>query len=160
MFAIVLVLLGLLQFTFAAKQNDEMYSNYNGTFYVYTKTAVLSFNPQTPFAPFKTISSTGSTGWGDSVYMKDPAQLRHYVVTNDAGNSPNKVWIFDADQGKVISTIPTSGLRPVHIFGNPLNGEIWSHLDTAGTADVVNIFDTNHFSKSAVKLYDVIVSHV
>ena len=148
----------LIQLALAAKQNDEMYSNFNGTFYVYTKTAVVSVDPATPYAPLKTISSSGSTGWGDSVYMKDSAQLRHYVVTNDNGNTPNKIWIFDADHGKVINTIPTSGLRPVHMFGNPLNGEIWSHLDTPGTADVFNILDTNHFSKSAVKLYDVIVS--
>ena len=156
MFLFFVLLLSFFHFAQCAKQNDEMYQNFDGNFYVYTSSSVKSFDPTKPNAVFKAISNTGTTKYGDCVFLRDKAALRHYVFCTDTTN--NKILVYDADQGTLISTAPASGNKPLHIFANAWRDEVWSHIDGSGAADVFSPIDPSTPVKQAVKLRTTSVS--
>ena len=52
---------------------------------------------------------------------------------------------------QVVSKIPVGG-RPVHIYAIPELQTVWTHSDSSGSFDVVNITDASKLSASKIKV--------
>jgi hypothetical protein len=89
----------------------------------------------------------GASVWGDVVYVRDQAELRHYVFANDASD---KVWIIDSTKQEVIKKVGC-GQNPFHLYAIPWLDEVWSHLDGEGKFDVFRMSEPRYRAAVGVR---------
>ena len=158
MFLLSIIVSAFIQrflFSEGVKIGDEIYRSNNGKFYVYTSDGIYKLDPKNSATNLETLSSSGSSSWGDVVYMRDQAQIKHYTFAADTSN--NKVWVIDNDSDKIIEKVDT-GSKPLHIYGVTRFDEVWAHLDGDGEFDVFKMSQVRYRSSSAVKALASIVS--
>jgi hypothetical protein len=79
------------------------------------------------------------------VYVRDQAQIKHYVFA--ARSSESTTSVYDASTlaaSSLISKVAT-GDKPVHIYAVPSRDEVWCHNDNAGTFDVFHMSQVRSF---------------
>lgn len=153
------LLLGALHGALAVTYGDEQYGNLGGHFYVYGATGDIAVIDPVANSIVKTFTvpnpSVNPISWGDAVYMRDQAQLKHYAFASDSTN--NRVVVIDADTQTVISK-PVTGLKPLHIYAVPGRDEVWAHLDGEGSFDVFHMSQVRYRSLSGVRARSGVVA--
>lgn len=130
---------------------DEQYGNLPGYFYTFNTSGFIAIVNPVSNTVVKTLTvsnPTGTISWGDVVYIRDQAQLKHYAFASDSTN--NRVIVIDTDSQTVISK-PVTGVRPLHIYAVPGRDEVWTHLDGEGSFDVFHMSQVRYRSISGVK---------
>lgn len=98
----------------------------------------------------------GATSWGDLVYIRDLAQIRHYIFANN--RETDQLWVIDTDEKEIVAQIDL-GERPVHIYGIESREEIWSHLDSDGDFDIVHLSDVQYLKYDSLKAHMHVPGH-
>jgi YVTN family beta-propeller protein len=132
----------------AVNSGDQQYGNLNGLFYTFSKTngVVSMIDPIS--ASIKNSISLGNTiNWGDSVYIRDQAQIKHYLFSGDSDN--DIMYVIDTTIQKIISKVKM-GDKPLHVYAVPARDEVWVHLDNAGMFDVFHMSQVRYRTSSGV----------
>ena len=120
-----LVLLTVVSVVWMAEPGYYQYGNLNGFFYVWAPSGLHVYDPVA-----KTVIKTVTDGpktFGDAVYIRDQAQLKHYAFL--AENAPgNKMHVYDTTTHTCIAVVAI-GNNPVHIYALPSKDQVWAHLD-------------------------------
>jgi hypothetical protein len=127
---------------------DEQYSNLDGYFWIFNSTGILIAH-----ATQKQITGflkSPTSKWGDNVYLRDQAALKHYMFANDGGNK--QVKVFDTYTNSPVSTIQLSSTAsPVHLYGVYYYDQFWSHDDTSGSFNVLRASQVRYREAAGVK---------
>ena len=112
---------------------DEAYQNCDGHFWAFNPSGIAIIDPISGYA-IKTVSIP-TQKWGNTVYIRDQAQIRHYVFANDYDNG--LVNVFDYQTAELLAQVSLGpDAYPLHIFAVYYNDEVWTHDDGTGTYDV------------------------
>jgi len=105
------------------------YGNLNGYFYVFSDTSGLSIYDPVAQTVVKNIPDTAQQ-WGDAVFIRDQAQIKHYAFIADTGdpaatpgNAYGKMYVYDTELQKLVSRVDI-GLRPVRVYAVPQRDEV------------------------------------
>jgi hypothetical protein len=71
---------------------DDQYGNIPGVFYAFGQTGLTIFDPST-MQIVKHLPQVSATSFGDAVFLRDQAQLKHYVFAANAA-TPGIVYEF------------------------------------------------------------------
>lgn len=124
-----------------AHPGDESYGNYGGTFWAFGSYGVNIIDPVTGTVVKNIPDSTSTGNWGDAVFMRDQAQMKHYAFIADRDD--DKMWVFDTTSQSLISKVDI-GDSPVHIYAYPGKDEVWAHLDQGDGYDVFHMSDVKY----------------
>jgi YVTN family beta-propeller protein len=153
--SLILVICSTLQHVACAPSNDKQYGNSKtGSFYAFSSTGIYVIDPDD--GVINTIPVTSTSSWGDPVFIRDQAQLRHYVFANDRTN--NDVWVIDTSTQDVLKQVDV-GKSPVHIYAVPWRDEVWTHLDAEGTFDVFRMSEPRYRCAAGVRALTTAVSN-
>ena len=101
----------------------------NGYFYVFSDTSGLSIYDPVAQTVVKNIPDTAQQ-WGDAVFIRDQAQIKHYAFIADTGdpaaapgNAYGKMYVYDTELQKLVSRVDI-GLRPVRVYAVPQRDEV------------------------------------
>jgi hypothetical protein len=110
------------------------YGNLNGYFYVFSDTSGLSIYDPVAQTVVKNIPDTAQQ-WGDAVFIRDQAQIKHYAFIADTGdpaaapgNAYGKMYVYDTELQKLVSRVDI-GLRPVRVYAVPQRDEVHLFFD-------------------------------
>lgn len=132
----------------------NQYGNLQGYFYIFSQSSGLSIYDPFHQIVVKTISDTAAQ-WGDAIFIRDQAQIKHYAFISDTGdpsappgNAYGKMYVYDTLKQTLVSK-PDIGLRPVGVYAVPMRDEVWVHLDGEGDFDVFHTSSVRYRSSSA-----------
>jgi len=101
----------------------------NGYFYVFSDTSGLSIYDPVAQTVVKNIPDTAQQ-WGDAVFIRDQAQIKHYAFIADTGdpaaapgNAYGKMYVYETELQKLVSRVDI-GLRPVRVYAVPQRDEV------------------------------------
>ena len=151
-FAILLVRLDYLK---AVTHGYEQYGNLPGHFWIFNSSGIIVVDPSTN-SVVKSISSP-TTAWGDCAYIRDQAQIKHYLFCNDAGNG--RTFVFDGQSMELLTKLSyPAGAKPLHMYAVYYYDQVWSHDDTSGTFDVFRLPQVRYRSTTGIQASTVRVS--
>jgi len=102
--------------------------------------------------------SCPKTKWGDSAYIRDQAQIKHYVFSND--NANNKVLVFDAPYQTWVTTVQlASGSSPLHMYAVYYYDQVWTHEDGTGSFDVFRTAEVRYRESGGVRASTIQVNN-
>lgn len=131
--SLITFFIGILRLE-SAFHGDEEYGNLKGVFYVFAANGIYSLDPFSQ--NIDKIIDYGSTSFGDSVYIRNQAQTKHFVYSSDTAS--NKMLVINSDTKMLLAT-PKTAVRDIHIYAVTLTEEVWAHSDGTGTFDVFNL---------------------
>ncbi len=79
-------------FSHDQQTGDDQYGNIPGVFYAFGQTGLTIFDPSTMLI-LKHLPQVNATSFGDAVYLRDQAQLKHYVFAANA-DTPGIVYML------------------------------------------------------------------
>ena len=101
--------------------------------------------------------SAPTSKWGDSAYIRDQAQIKHYAFANDYAN--NQVLVFDAPSQSLLTKVQLSpGAKPLHMYSVYYSDEVWTHEDGTGSFDVFRTAQVRYRESAGVRASTVQVS--
>ena len=134
---------------------DEPYQNFAGNFWAFSSEGVTVIDPTNGYV-VKKVSLPTKT-WGNTVFIRDQAQIRHYVFANDYDG--DKVNVFDHQTAEVVTQVSLSkGAKPLHIYAVRYYDEVWTHNDGFGAYDVFRMAQVSSRESSGVQSNTIHVS--
>ena len=79
--------------------------------------------------------SCPTSKWGDSTFIRDQAQLKHLIFSND--NANDQVYVNDSVSETLENRIQLlPGSKPLHLYAVYYYDQVWVHDDGLGKFDV------------------------
>eukprot|EP01041_Mallomonas_annulata_P006659 gene6659-13478_t len=123
----------LLTFAAAFLSYVECHHGPHGYFWIFNSSGVTILDCYS-----KTLNgsiSSPSSRWGDIVYLRDQAQIKHYIFANDYAGG--KVNVYDADTRTLLTQVKLgAGAKPQNLAALSYRDEVWSHDDSTGNFNV------------------------
>lgn len=92
--------------------------------------------------------------WGDSAFIRDQAQIKHYVFANDYAN--NQVLVFDALSQSLLTKVQLSSTaKPLHMYSVYYYDQIWVHEDGTGSFDVFRTAQVRYRESAGVRASNI-----
>lgn len=148
LFKISLVFTITVIVTNAVYEGYEQYSNDRGLFWVSCNEGMAIVDPIAQ--KVVKVIPCPTTKWGDSAYIRDQAQIKHYTFANDYMN--NQVLVFDAMTQSLLTKVQLSpGANPLHMYSVYYYDQVWVHEDGTGSFDVFRTAQVRYRESAGVR---------
>ena len=135
----------------------EQYINNPGVFWAFGSAGVTIVDPTATQAVIKNFSIT-TTKWGDTTYLRDQAQIKHYLFANDYANDRVAVFDTNTQELQVLVSLP-AGSKPLHLYAVYYYDQVWVHDDGTGSFDVFRAAQVRYRGTSGVRASSIGVGH-